>query len=116
MTADVSSGFPNTGKGGWSWYTGAAGWMYRAILNNFLGIRKEGNQLVFEPCVSASFRRYQIEYKFGRSLYEITVLNESNTGCDIGSIHIDGVMHENNRIDLIDDGAVRHVEIRMEKR
>ena len=113
MTADVSYEYPNTGKGGWSWYTGAAGWLYRAILNNFLGVRKEGRQLVLEPCVSASFQRYQIEYRFGRSLYEITVLNQSNTGNKISSMQIDGIAKEGNRIDLIDDGAVRHIEIKL---
>ncbi len=113
MSADVSYGFPNTGKGGWSWYTGAAGWMYRTILHNFLGVRKEGNQLIFEPCISSNFRRFQVEYQFGLSLYEITVLNDYCNGCEVTSLSIDGVMKNSNKVDLIDDGLVHHIEIRL---
>ena len=111
MCADVSSGFPNSGKGGWSWYTGAAGWIYRAILGSFLGLQKEGRHLRFSPCIPSTYKRYQIEYKFGRSLYEITVLNNFCNGCDVSSLSIDGVQKGGNRIELIDDNAVHHVEI-----
>lgn len=113
MSADVSYGFPNTGRGGWSWYTGAAGWMYRTILQDFLGIRRVGNTLVFTPCIPSNFRRYQIEYQYGLSLYEITVLNITGNGCKVGSLAIDGTKIDDVKIDLLDDGKVHYVEIKL---
>ncbi|MHB1483474.1 MAG: GH36-type glycosyl hydrolase domain-containing protein [Saccharofermentanales bacterium] len=113
MSGDVSYGFPNTGRGGWSWYTGAAGWMYNTILQNFLGIRREGDTLVFSPCIPPNFRRYQVEYKFGQSLYEINVLNYSGNGCVVGSVSIDGAKLESKKVGLIDDGKVHNVEINL---
>lgn len=113
LSADVSYGFPNTGKGGWSWYTGAAGWMYRTILQSFLGIKKKGNILSFEPCIPANYRRYQVEFQYGLSVYEISILNDYCNGCEVSSLSIDGKHTDSNTIELISDGLVHHVEIRL---
>lgn len=116
MCADVSKGFPNNGRGGWSWYTGAAGWTYRMILGCFLGLKRQADRLVFEPCVPDSFKRYQVEYQFGESLYEITVINHSNTVCKVLCLSVDGVSLEGNSIRLTDDGAVHRVEVTLENK
>ncbi len=116
MTADVSSGYPNSGKGGWSWYTGAAGWFYRAVIRNFLGFKKEGQYLTIDPCVSSVFGRYQIEYSYGSALYEITIM-KSVDGSEEGALMVlDGQKKKGNRLKLNDDGNVHHVEIHLKNK
>lgn len=110
MTADVSDGYPNVGRGGWSWYTGAAGWMYRAILRHFLGFGKEGEFLVFEPKKTTSFERYQIEYRFESALYEISFVNRAEADEAI-EVFLDGKRQLSNRIKLSDGATVHHVEV-----
>jgi cellobiose phosphorylase len=116
MTADVSAGYPNSGKGGWSWYTGAAGWVYRAVIGNFLGFKREGQYLSITPCVSSAFGRYQIEYRYGSALYEITVLRSPDLVSGVISMYLDGEMKKSNRLKMIDDGTVHHVEVRFGNR
>ncbi|NLW88414.1 MAG: hypothetical protein GXY43_01650 [Clostridiaceae bacterium] len=111
MTADVSDGYPNVGRGGWSWYTGAAGWMYRAILNPFLGLKREGEYLVFSPKKAIPFDRYQIEYRFGSTIYEIAF--EKRTDFDEAvTIYFEGKKQKSHLLKLVDDASVHHVEVR----
>lgn len=112
LAADVSSGFPNDGKGGWSWYTGAAGWFYRAVLQSFLGFRKEGEYLEFVPCVSSTFNRYFIEYRYQSTLYEITFIKVSDRKRGAVLLSLDGEPQEGNRLLIENDGTVHHVEVR----
>lgn len=112
MTADVSSGYPNSGKGGWSWYTGAAGWVYRAVLGSYLGFKREGQYISITPCVSSVFARYQIEYRYGSALYEITVLKSSDLVAGDIRMYVDGEMRKSSRLKMTDDGIVHHVEVR----
>lgn len=104
MTADISLSPPYTGRGGWSWYTGSAGWMYQGLLNWFLGIRKEGNELVIDPATPASFGDFSIEYKYGRSLYEIRVGSRSKGTLTTETITVDDRVIQGNRVLLADDG------------
>ena len=103
MIADISLSPPYTGRGGWSWYTGSAGWMYQGLVQWFLGLRKEGSQLVIQPATPASFGEYTMEYKFGGSLYIIKVVNRSKGTMEIDSMLVDDVKVKGNRIDLVDD-------------
>ena len=103
MIADISLSPPYTGRGGWSWYTGSAGWMYQGLVQWFLGLRKEGNQLVIQPSTPAGFGEYSMEYKFGESIYFIKVVGRSRGSMEIDSILVDEVKVKGNRIDLIDD-------------
>ena len=104
MTADISLSPPYTGRGGWSWYTGSAGWMYQGLLSWFLGIRKEGNELIIDPATPASFGDFSIEYKFGRSLYEIRVESRSKGTLTTEAITVDDRLIQGNRVSLVDDG------------
>lgn len=104
MTADISLSPPYTGRGGWSWYTGSAGWMYQGLLSWFLGIRKEGNELIIDPATPASFGDFSIEYKFGRSLYEIRVESRSKGTLTTEAITVDDSLIQGNRVSLVDDG------------
>lgn len=104
MTADISLSPPYTGRGGWSWYTGSAGWMYQGLLSWFLGIRKEGNELIIDPATPASFGDFSVEYKFGRSLYEIRVESRSKGALTTEAITVDDSLVKGNRVSLVDDG------------
>lgn len=104
MTADISLSPPYTGRGGWSWYTGSAGWMYQGLLSWFLGIRKEGNELIIDPATPASFGDFSVEYKLGRSLYEIRVESRSKGTLTTEAITVDDRLIQGNRVSLVDDG------------
>lgn len=104
MTADISLSPPYTGRGGWSWYTGSAGWMYQGLLSWFLGIRKEVNELIIDPATPASFGDFSIEYKHGRSIYEIRVESRSKGTLTTEAITVDGKLIQGNRVSLVDDG------------
>ncbi|MEQ1599230.1 MAG: glucoamylase family protein [Methylotenera sp.] len=73
MSADIYAVTPHVGRGGWTWYTGAAGWMYRLTLETLLGITLEGNQLRINPCVPAHWENYKIHYRFRDTVYHITI-------------------------------------------
>ncbi len=107
MTADISLSPPYTGRGGWSWYTGSAGWMYQGLLNWFLGVRKEGDELVIDPATPASFGDFSVEYKYGRSVYEIRVESRSRGMLTTEAITVDDRRILGNRVPLKDDGE-RH--------
>lgn len=111
MAADISMGGAYTGKAGWSWYTGSAGWMYQAVMKSFLGIIKKHDRLFIEPSVPAHFKRYVIEYRHGKSLYEITVLNDPQF--KQSTITVDGQPVEGCSFLLIDDGDIHNVECRV---
>ena len=70
VSADVYGAPPHTGRGGWTWYTGSAGWMYRVALEVILGFRRHGQFLMFQPCVPVSWSDYEIIYRHGRATYE----------------------------------------------
>jgi len=73
MAADVYGVEPHTGRGGWTWYTGSAGWMYQLILESFLGLRKEGDTIWFEPCIPYEWQSFRIKYMYHETAYNITV-------------------------------------------
>ena len=73
MAADVYSVAPYAGRGGWTWYTGAAGWMYRAGLEAILGITREGGQLRVKPCIPAEWTEFKVTVRHGITRYAITV-------------------------------------------
>ncbi|QSO53681.1 carbohydrate-binding protein [Alicyclobacillus curvatus] len=73
MSADVYTAEPHRGQGGWSWYTGAAGWMYQAGLEYILGIKRQQERLFVEPCVPLQWESFEVNYRYGKTLYIITV-------------------------------------------
>lgn len=73
MAGDVYSVAPHVGRGGWTWYTGAAGWMYRAGIEGILGFRREGAFLVVDPCIPGTWPGFEAEVKVGSTRYEIRV-------------------------------------------
>src|SRR5690606_23854804 len=77
MAADVYGVAPHTGRGGWTWYTGSAGWMYQLVTESFLGIRREGNTLVIEPRVPADWNSFTVNYTLNENRYTIGVTQQA---------------------------------------
>lgn len=100
MAADVYGVTPHTGRGGWTWYTGSAGWMYQLIIESFLGLKREGDSLWFEPCVPADWSAFKVNYRFKETMYKIEISPlASNTRIAI----VDGVEQPKGIVKLIDD-------------
>jgi cyclic beta-1,2-glucan synthetase len=109
VAADVYTAKGQMGRGGWTWYTGSASWMYRVGLEAILGLKKRGDTLFVEPGVPSPWREYSIEYRHGKSVYAIVVRNDGAPG-----VTIDGTRSPDGSIKLIDDGK-RH-EVVMSRR
>jgi cyclic beta-1,2-glucan synthetase len=99
MPADVYSGFPYAGSGGWSWYTGSAGWMYQALIRWILGVRRKGDRLFINPVIPREWKEYSLEYRHGETKYFIKV--ENPDGISRGKIYI-----THNGQDVTDEGIV----------
>ena len=113
VAADVYTAEGQLGRGGWTWYTGSASWMYRVGLEGILGLRKQGDTLFIEPRAPTSWPEYTIEYRHGRSLYVIVVHNEDGTARGGPAVTIDGRGAEGAGIPLVDDGVRHAVEVRV---
>ncbi len=110
MIADISLSPPYTGKGGWSWYTGSAGWMYQGLVNYFLGLRIENGELVIAPATPEEFGDYTIHYKYHDTSYEIRIESRSKGRLTTEELKVDNQLMKGNRIALKDDGK-HHVII-----
>jgi cellobiose phosphorylase len=113
MCADIYSRPPYTHRGGWSWYTGSAAWMYQLGLTNLLGFKKVGNTLQIDPVIPPSWDGFQISYKFGKTIYRINVRNPKHVYQGIKTIRMGGEILRDNSIPLVDDGHDHLVDIIM---
>ncbi len=112
VPADVYSEAPHVGRGGWTWYTGAAGWLYRAGLEWILGFRKRGSALRIDPCIPRSWKRFAITYRHGATTYRITVENPSGVCRGVSSVRLDGAaLPPDALVPLSDDGGEHRVEV-----
>jgi cellobiose phosphorylase len=112
VSADVYALSPHTGRGGWTWYTGSAGWMYRLIVESLLGLRLEVDKLHVAPCLPADWEAFKVHYRYRETVYHIDVLQ---TAEDKGgaSVTVDGVERHDNAIPLVDDRQEHRVEVRL---
>ena len=108
---DVYAVPPHTGRGGWTWYTGSAGWMYRAGLESILGFKLVGQRLKIDPCVPRWWRDYEITYRRGRTTYRIKVENPLGLNRGVASVELDGAKQLEDEIPLADDGQSHNVRI-----
>jgi cellobiose phosphorylase len=108
VTADVYALSPHTGRGGWTWYTGSAGWMYRLIVESLLGLRLEVDKLRFTPCLPADWKAFKVHYRYRETVYHIAVLQTGET-----SVTVDGVERPDQAIPLVDDRQEHSVEVRI---
>ncbi len=116
LAADIYSESPHARRGGWTWYTGAAGWFYRAGLESILGLEVQGEQLLFDPCIPRAWRTYNIYYQHQSSRYEMRVENPDGENRGVSLIELDGIAQPSNRITLQDDGQNHSVRVIMGKR
>ncbi len=112
--ADVYSVAPHVGRGGWTWYTGSAGWMYRAGLEAILGFRVQGTSLLLTPCIPEKWPRFEIVFKYRSSRYEILIDNPLGVSCGVAHAELDGNALPpdlQTRIPLVDDGSIHSLRL-----
>ncbi len=111
--ADVYAEPPHVGRGGWTWYTGSAGWMYRAGIEWLLGFRLRGAILSIDPCVPRAWRGFEIAFRYHGSRYEIVVTNPSGVSRGVSSMEVDGTRLPSGSatVKLTDDGATHRIRV-----
>jgi cellobiose phosphorylase len=112
VAADVYARSPHTGRGGWTWYTGSAGWTYRLILESLLGLRLEVDRLRFAPCLPADWKEFKVHYRYRETVYHVTVSQTE----DESIVIVDGVQQPENVIPLVDDRQNHSAEVRIKAR
>ncbi len=110
IAADVYARPPHIGRGGWTWYTGSAGWMYRLIVESLLGLRLETDQLYIEPCIPSDWISYKIHYRYRQTMYHIMV-NQLHEGNAKFTLKVDGIEYQHKFIRLIDDHQEHNAEV-----
>ncbi len=114
VAADINIGEPFTGKGGWSWYTGSSGWLYQAMLQSLLGIRRESDHLILQPAFPAVLKAWEVDYRNGDTVYNIRFENPTGAGKRISALTIDGKQAaSDNRFYLLNDGKRHEVVVRL---
>jgi cyclic beta-1,2-glucan synthetase len=111
LAGDVFAHPAHAGRAGWTWYTGSAGWMYRAGLESILGLRRRGSTFEMDPCIPASWPAYSITWRFGATRYEIEVANPEHRCRGVARAVLDDVPVESHAISLVDDGGVHHLKL-----
>jgi cellobiose phosphorylase len=115
MAADIYALAPHTGRGGWTWYTGSAGWMYRLVLESLLGLRLDVDRLHVAPCLPAQWDGLKIHYRYRETVYHIAVVQtHTSDGRDTHAetrVTVDGVEQEGRVIPLVDDHREHWVEV-----
>ena len=115
VAADVYAAPGLVGRGGWTWYTGSAGWMQRAGVESILGLRIEGKMLRLDPCIPRSWPRFEITLQHGTSRYEIVVENPKGVQRSVVSAEFDGatIVAMPLSVSLMDDGAIHRLHVRL---
>ena len=98
MAADVYTAEHHLGRGGWTWYTGSASWMYRVALEAILGFHKEGDSLTLDPRIPKAWDGFTIEYRHGETVYAISVKNPAHVTRGVRAVRVNGAAVEDGRI------------------
>jgi cellobiose phosphorylase len=113
MAADVYGEPPHIGRGGWTWYTGAAGWMYKAGMESILGFDKQGDKLILDPTIPEKWSSYSIRYSYLETVYEIQVNNPDCISKGVLQVRVDGEPQADLAISLVNDRRTHQVEVLM---
>jgi cyclic beta-1,2-glucan synthetase len=118
VVADIYGSEPHVGRGGWTWYTGSAGWLYRVALESVLGVTlHEGRELRLKPCIPDDWPRFRVRYRLSdrKTVYDIEVVNPDRHSETVRSVVMDGIAgaveHGAARIPLAADGATHRVTV-----
>jgi cellobiose phosphorylase len=112
VASDVYALFPHIGRGGWTWFTGSAAWMYRLILESLLGMSVNMDKMSFDPCIPKEWEEFKIRYLFRETVYRITV-RQTNEEVEAASVTIDGFVRQDRAIQLVNDHQEHLVEVRI---
>jgi cellobiose phosphorylase len=112
VASDVYALPPHTGRGGWTWYSGSAGWMYRLIVESVLGLRLEADKLHVQPCIPAHWPSFKMDYRYRETHYRITVSQTGAAG-GVSRLTVDGVDRHDLVIPLADDRKKHEVDLRI---
>ncbi|MDQ3814400.1 MAG: hypothetical protein M3347_10665, partial [Armatimonadota bacterium] len=113
VAADVYSLEGHVGRGGWTWYTGSASWMYRVWIEEVLGFQMRGEHLVIDPTIRADWKEFKLRYRYRSAFYNILVENPDSVQHGVVWVEVDGERRTDNTIPLRDDGANHAVRVRM---
>ncbi len=111
IAADVYAVAPHIGRGGWTWYSGSAGWMYRLLIETLLGLNREGNRLRLTPRLPKNWTTCKIRYRYRQTLYHISISKPSDGSPGQRQTTLDGNELADNLIALVDDGREHSVEL-----
>ncbi len=114
VAADVYAVAPHTGRGGWTWYTGSAAWMYRLIVESILGLRLEADKLRFRPCIPEHWEGFEMQYRYRETVYRIAVLRTTEDDGEMRVV-VDGIEQRDKAITLVDDHGEHRVEVKIPK-
>ncbi|MDD4518647.1 MAG: hypothetical protein PHH90_09185, partial [Limnochordia bacterium] len=108
VAADIYSVYPNVGRGGWTWYTGAASWFYQVIVEYALGLKIQGQRMFIRPCIPADWPGFSLQYRYGSTIYDVTVDNQNGL---TAPIIFDDLPIAEEGIPLTDDGKNHKINI-----
>jgi cellobiose phosphorylase len=111
VAADVYAVAPHTGRGGWTWYTGSASWMYRLLIETLLGANLEGDQLRLEPRMPVSWTTFKIHYRYRQTVYHITIIRHADASSMGNLLTLDGREIPGTTLPLRDDQLEHHAEL-----
>ena len=112
VAADVYAVPPHIGRGGWTWYTGSASWMYRLLIESLLGLQLDVDKLRFTPCLPASWKSFKLHYRYRETFFHITI-TQSESGQCVRRILVDGIEQPDKVVPLHDDRQNHQVEIEL---
>jgi cellobiose phosphorylase len=113
VAADIYSVPPHTGRGGWTWYTGSAGWMYRLGLEAILGLRRAGDAFSIDPCIPPAWPGYELVYTIAGARYEICVENPAHVSRGVRQVILDEEALPDGKIPISNDSGLHVVRIVM---
>ena len=112
VVGDIYSEAPHVGRGGWTWYTGSAGWLYRAGIEWLLGVRVQGTRLVVNPCIPSGWPGFTVAFRYRSARYDIAVENPDGVCRGVAVLEIDGVaLDDRTGIPLGDDQRSHRVRV-----
>ena len=113
VAADIYAVAPHVGRGGWTWYTGSAGWMYRLLIETLLGVKREGNHLRLTPRLPKNWTTYKITYCHQQTPHQITITRLAGNSPEPAQLVMDGKVLPGTLIPLRDDGRDHVVELKV---
>jgi cellobiose phosphorylase len=114
VAADIYAVAPHTGRGGWTWYTGSAGWMYRLLIETLLGVNREGDQLRLTPRLPKSWTTFKVHYRYRKTVYHITITRLAADSAEVSLLSLDGQELSGKMIHLQDDGQEHSAEFKVQ--